>query len=237
VTEERAAYKIDPKLAEKLSAPFPPQAYEADDSRGFQLVGIKGAYVIERLNQVLGLCGIGWAYTVNEIEHEKHVTVEVQLRWRVNGEWSEPIHQVGSSNIVGGRYGDALKGAITDGVKKCASMLGVGIEAYKGELAPDSPSTTKASKAAKADPDAAFTYDGFKPDTQVFERAGAVVFPSGKHEAEPISAVDQTDRGYIAWLSEQDAKEKDNPWYPVWAAARYFRAYRKWQEAQQRQEA
>ena len=33
-----------------------------DTSRGFELTSIKAAYVIERLNEVFGPCGIGWRY-------------------------------------------------------------------------------------------------------------------------------------------------------------------------------
>ena len=43
-----------------LRALFTQKALSADTSRGFQLASIKIAYVIERLNKVFGLCGIGW---------------------------------------------------------------------------------------------------------------------------------------------------------------------------------
>ena len=45
-----------------IKAPFPPEALSADTSRGFELTSIKAAYVIERLNEVFGPCGIGWRY-------------------------------------------------------------------------------------------------------------------------------------------------------------------------------
>ena len=46
-----------------LRAPFPPESLKPDMSRGFELTSIKAAYVIERLNDVFGLCGVGWITT------------------------------------------------------------------------------------------------------------------------------------------------------------------------------
>jgi hypothetical protein len=43
-----------------LKARFPAEALSADTSRGFELTSIKAAYVVERLNEVFGLCGTGW---------------------------------------------------------------------------------------------------------------------------------------------------------------------------------
>jgi hypothetical protein len=47
---------------EALKARFAPESLSADVSRGFELTSIKAAYVIERLNEVFGPCGIGWRY-------------------------------------------------------------------------------------------------------------------------------------------------------------------------------
>ena len=47
-----------------LRAPFPAEALSADTSRGFELTPIKKAYLVERLNEVFGLCGMGWRYAV-----------------------------------------------------------------------------------------------------------------------------------------------------------------------------
>ena len=45
-----------------IKAPFPSEALSSDTSRGFELTSIKAAFVIERLNEVFGPCGIGWRY-------------------------------------------------------------------------------------------------------------------------------------------------------------------------------
>jgi hypothetical protein len=123
------------ELLKELGKPFPPEAFEVDDSRGFELVGIKGAYVIERLNEVFGPCGSGWAYTVKRAElMDDWMMVDIELRYCINGEWSEPILAFGDCRVVRGRLGDARKGALSDALKKAASLLGVGNEAYKGLL-------------------------------------------------------------------------------------------------------
>ena len=57
-----------------LRSPFPSEALSADTSRGFELTSIKAAYVVERLNEVFGLCGIGWRYVHSPFEE---VTTDV----------------------------------------------------------------------------------------------------------------------------------------------------------------
>ena len=149
-------------LMEQLCAPMPPEAYETDSSRGFELTGVKSIYVIERLNEVFGPCGTGWAIqNVRHTEADRWVLADLELIYRLDdGEWSIPIPSSGDSNVVKGRIGDAKKGAVSDAIKKAASMLGVAIEAYKGLLGRQKPQRTrqrapatpkKAAPAKKAD--------------------------------------------------------------------------------------
>jgi len=56
------------EIARKLSKSFPEEARSVDDGRGFELTGIKNPYVIERLNEVFGLCGTGWSFEIGPIE-------------------------------------------------------------------------------------------------------------------------------------------------------------------------
>lgn len=122
-------------LYAQLREPLPAEAVEVDNSRGFQLTGIKGAYVIERLNNVFGLCGVGWRFEIAELEvADGWATCTLHLSYRYNGEWSKPIPSAGDQRLVKNRAGDAMKGAITDALKKAASYLGVGEAAYKGLL-------------------------------------------------------------------------------------------------------
>ena len=148
-----------------LRAPFPPEALRADTSRGFELTSIKAAYVFERLNEVLGPCGIGWRYAHSPFEglptsSGVEIVTEVAFQYRCGSEhtgtgptiwdarannwtvrtrdlsvdWSEPIFASGGRSVGKGSaaFTDARKGAVTDGLTKAASMLGIGHEVFKG---------------------------------------------------------------------------------------------------------
>ena len=141
----------------QLRAPFPIEALSADISRGFELTSIKAAFIVERLNEVFGLCGCGWRYAHSPFEFaEGEVLTEVALQFRVNdggcdpviwdtqtrnwafapdsGAWSYPIIAPGGRRPGKGTapLTDARKGAITDGLTKAASMIGVGQDVFKG---------------------------------------------------------------------------------------------------------
>jgi hypothetical protein len=71
-----------------LRASFPEEALRSDTSRGFELTSIRAAYVIERLNDVFGPCGIGWRYVHAPFEELTtdsgyvEITTEVALQYR-----------------------------------------------------------------------------------------------------------------------------------------------------------
>jgi hypothetical protein len=151
-----------------LLSPFPDEALSADTSRGFELTSIKAAFVIERLNEAFGPCGIGWRYVHSRFEEVEtgnrcvEIVVECTLQYRFkstndcfacgpvmwdagggdwavhagasNNDWSEPILVCGSKSL--GKDGDVItdarKSAVTDGLMKAASMIGVGHEVFKG---------------------------------------------------------------------------------------------------------
>lgn len=80
-------------IYEELTADFPVEAFNIDRSRGFTLVGLRGAYVSERLSNVFGLLGIGWRFSHSPFTRDgkdnKEVITEVALQYRVNenGTW------------------------------------------------------------------------------------------------------------------------------------------------------
>jgi hypothetical protein len=151
-----------------LRAPFPEEALSSDTSRGFELTSIKAAYVIERLNEVFGPCGVGWRYVHGRFEqletgngrvefitevafqYRFHATNDCagcdQVVWDAqagdwafrnhgsNHDWSEPIFACGGKSPGKGSapLTDARKSAVTDGLTKAASMIGVGHEVFKG---------------------------------------------------------------------------------------------------------
>ena len=145
-----------------LKAPFPSDALSPDTSRGFELTSIKAAYVIERLNDVFGVCGSGWRYAHTPFEllttpnGITEIVTEVALQYRLPADqegspaviwederwtslpglacWSQPILASGGKSLGkgGAPYTDARKSAVTDGLTKAASMLGIGHQVFKG---------------------------------------------------------------------------------------------------------
>lgn len=141
----------------KLTADFPQDAFVVDKSRGFQLIGMRSAFIIERLTEVFGLLGVGWRYMRSPFSKEgKEVITEVMLQYHVGDGgtwpiiwddgwkpdksdkaiWSEGIVGVGGNQIGSGGVplSDAQKSAESNALSKAASRIGVGIKAYKGLL-------------------------------------------------------------------------------------------------------
>jgi hypothetical protein len=124
-----------------LSAPF--EHTFTDFRGGVELTYISGEQVATRLNQVLGAGG--WSFRV--LQHD--VNVEADEAWalgeivaEIDGK-SVTRQQFGSQKIKRSRSSGApldigfdLKGAATDAMKKCASLLGVGLYLSRREVAP-----------------------------------------------------------------------------------------------------
>ena len=125
------------ELLEQLGKPFPEEAISVDTGRGFSLTGIKAPYIVERLNDVLGPCGLGWTFEVASLEEKgDYIVAKVFLKYQLDGEWSQPIEAYGDNQVIRERIGDTTKAAVSDAIKKAASYIGVGLDAYKGLLGP-----------------------------------------------------------------------------------------------------
>jgi len=128
-------------LFKQLNAPFPYSEYQYD-SFGDRCY-IAGQSITERLNEVLG---VGyWKYEglyetekILQDPNGKNQRVKIYVRFSFfNTELKEWISfiDVGSEQIKAGmNEGDATKSAITDGMKKCASRIGVANDLYKGKI-------------------------------------------------------------------------------------------------------
>ena len=115
-----------------LAAPF--EVTFTDMRGGVQVTFISGEQVVSRLNEVLGVGG--WSFRI--LHQEIHA--EADEVWAL-GEMVADIdgksvtrQQFGSQKIKRSRNSGApldlgfdLKGAATDAMKKCASLLGVGL--------------------------------------------------------------------------------------------------------------
>jgi hypothetical protein len=117
---------------QRLAAPF--ESTFRDLRGGVELEYITGEQCVSRLNQVLG--PLGWSFVVRE----HGLNAEADEMW-VLGELTVTLdgvtatrQQFGSQKIKRARQtgspldiGFDLKGATTDALKKCASLIGVGL--------------------------------------------------------------------------------------------------------------
>ncbi|WP_163336026.1 hypothetical protein [Desulfopila sp. IMCC35008] len=96
--------------------------------------GYKPQYVFDAVNSIL--LPENWRYEVVSKEiFDSQVVAEVRLFIRVkDDEWICKGSQTGQMQIVKGNVGDSYKGAITDAIQKCLSLLSIGTDAYRGLL-------------------------------------------------------------------------------------------------------
>lgn len=95
--------------------------------------GYRPQYVFDSINEFLG--PENWKYElIKEEIFDNQAVAEVKLFLKVDGEWLCKGSQKGQMQIVKGNVGDAQKGAITDAIQKCMSLLSIGSDAYKGLL-------------------------------------------------------------------------------------------------------
>jgi hypothetical protein len=131
-------------------------AYTKSFSRGggFSGTAINAAYIIKRLTDMFGPCGIGWRFVR---EHDEFVTghaldgqglsrsvvhvLRGHLEYKVNGagEWIATGPQFGQTTFVGTNKNglntdeEAPKKSVTDCLGKCALLLGIGADIHMGE--------------------------------------------------------------------------------------------------------
>jgi hypothetical protein len=95
--------------------------------------GYKPQYVFDAVNSILQ--PENWRYEIVSKEiFDFQAVVEVKLFIRVKEEWLCKGSQTGQMTIIKQNVGDAYKGAITDAIQKCFSLLSVGSDAYRGLL-------------------------------------------------------------------------------------------------------
>ncbi len=122
---------------------------------------------IKTLTAAFGPCGFGWTTKITEhwIERdggESSAWVRLELRVKVDGQWSEPIEGVGGSKQFGKGQGDgindeAFKMAETDAISVACKKLGMGADVYwqanetKYSRAVDTTATRAKAEPAKAE--------------------------------------------------------------------------------------
>jgi hypothetical protein len=124
----------------RLAAPF--DVTFTDVRGGVEMKYVSGEQVVTRLNEVLGVGG--WSFRV--LGHD--INSEADEAWALGelvaeiGERTVVRQQFGSQKVRRSRstgapldLGFDLKGASTDAMKKCASLLGVGLYLSRKEPA------------------------------------------------------------------------------------------------------
>lgn len=95
--------------------------------------GYRPQYVFDAINAIL--LPENWKYEVISKEiFAQQAVAEVKLFIRIADEWLCKGSQIGQMQIVKENVGDAYKGAITDAIQKCFSLLSIGTDAYRGLL-------------------------------------------------------------------------------------------------------
>jgi len=95
--------------------------------------GYKPQYVFDAVNEILR--PENWRYEIVSKEiFDFQAVVEVKLFIRIAAEWLCKGSQTGQMNIVKKNVGDAYKGAVTDAIQKCFSLVSIGSDAYRGLL-------------------------------------------------------------------------------------------------------
>lgn len=117
------------------------------------LTSINGQYCMMRATEKFGPCGIGWGYRIveerydegPEINHEtvpyKPIThtLRIRLWYNWNGEKGEVEHFGHTPFIMKSKRGpyqddEAPKKSLTDAIKKCLSMIGIGADIHLGQF-------------------------------------------------------------------------------------------------------
>jgi hypothetical protein len=138
------------KLYAALAAPFPDEAVErtrgAVTGRGYDSVGLKYQFVVDRLNEVLGIGGFRTNRTIvlkavttakGRPAYEAIAEVRLELGEWIDGVFITIAEAWGDGGHTAMSEADARKGAFTNGFKKAAAFLGPGRDAYRGTIDDD----------------------------------------------------------------------------------------------------
>lgn len=140
-----AKKSIYSKLIEAVDA-LPKESVETakktDTRKGYDTTGYQYQYLVNVLNEVVGLGNWGMTWAVLKEQKGQYtngkeffdITSSVTV-WIMNDDKKAEFTNVGGHQSP--LYNDALKGSITNGFKKTVSYFGIGKKAYEGTLDED----------------------------------------------------------------------------------------------------
>lgn len=103
---------------------------------------INAMWRIKKLTEMFGPCGIGWKYVikdkqlVNAADGEIAAFVDIDLFYKENDQWSDPVPGTGGNMFIQKQKGnlasndDCFKMALTDAISVAAKALGVGASVH-----------------------------------------------------------------------------------------------------------
>jgi hypothetical protein len=131
------------EILKKLCEDLPKEAVQKTKGsvtkKGYDTTGYGYQWIVDRLNSVLNCTwGFDWdiihhsegQFSSGGVFHEITVKVGIWITDKSNVRYCAGGH-------VARLHGDALKGAITNGIKKTAAFWGIGADAFRGEIDDD----------------------------------------------------------------------------------------------------
>lgn len=145
--------KLATSVVKSLQQPTPPDFIKTRKGKGNQeFTYVEGGYVLARLNEAF--TPLGWEFEVVEqgiLDHEVWVRGKLVVKDFKTG-FTISKSQYGSlERRAKMPLGDALKGAATDALKKCASSFGIALDIYWKHEAGDAPQDKPKGKQPKVD--------------------------------------------------------------------------------------
>ena len=209
----------------------PSEALKPFNNGKFEGTDINTMWRVKCLTEQFGVCGFGWTvkvaktWTENGANDEVMAFAEIEMRIKLDGEWSEPFTATGGNlmiRYVKGKNGssgyftnndEAFKMAITDAFGVACKYLGIGADVY---WANDRTKYTEYETSANEPK----IQDKPKAPKQVHQETNnepkkAVVEPNMtyeqalevKHEGRTLREIYKSDRAYIQIVYEQGTEE------------------------------
>jgi len=239
------------KLLKAVEA-LPPEAIERASKektrKGYDTTGYQYQYLVNVCNEVLGIDGWGFSYEIVAdiagVWGEKKKAfreISVNLTMWIKFEEVEIIRTCGGGHKAD-MHGDALKGAITNALKKTMALFGIGKKAYEGTIDDDYlpiPEGNGDNSAPDSQPDPPLKpktkkkleHQYVKPDTKPQKKTGSnkyVFTPKRREALERIikshlltgAEKDDVTNLYETCKVEQplneDTLERLNSWFTDW---------------------
>ncbi len=140
--------EIVEKINKILEAGEPENIQEIQASGGRILHGYKPQFLIDALNEVYPNWKIEWKI-IETVEQKNSILAIAEVSIEIEGLTRKQVGQ--STNM---NKGDAIKGAITDGIAKALSLFSIGNRAFRGELGKQKTYKNKSKTTTKTEPPA-----------------------------------------------------------------------------------